>query len=139
MSWLAGHGGRVIIPSAGNLALSATGWMVDYHADTIDVSNFKGVGWASYLGGVPDIDIRIDAIWDTTEDPFSPAVNLQPGESVSLQLHLDPGDANRFYDIEDGVITEILNEQAVRDTIRYSIMVKASAYFASVTIGTPSG
>lgn len=130
--WMRGDGGQV---TAAGMDLSATAWYVDYHADTIDISNFKGFGWASYLAGVPDIDVRVDAVWDTVENPFA-ANRLEIGVEINLNLYVARGNANERYNMM-GMITEILNEQAVRDTVRYSFMAKVSAYSKAVTVIVP--
>jgi len=130
--WMRGDGGQVTVAGTD---LSATAWYIDYLTDTIDVSNFKGFGWAAYLAGVPDIDVRVDAVWDTIENPFTPN-RLAIGIEVNLILFVERSVASEKYSMQ-AMITEILNEQAVRDTVRYSFMAKVSAYLKAVTVVVP--
>jgi hypothetical protein len=135
MAWIAGHSGSVTFAG---VAMTATGWMVDWHTDVVDVSSFKGFGWGGYLAGVPDYDVRVDCIYDTTEDPFGPVIQLLPGSSIAAVLYQDSTIAGARYSFSEIQVIEVSMEDAVRDTVRYSVVGKASAYYSTVSILTPS-
>lgn len=140
MPWISGQSGKVIVGAVlgvGGISLSATNWSIDWRCDVVDVSNFNGMGWGGFIDGVPEFDVRVDAIYETSENPFGLGVPLIPGNSVSLILHMDPTIAGAYYRMDDVVVIDVTMENAVRDTVRYSISGKSSAYYSTALITYP--
>lgn len=139
MAWLAGHGGSVLLGDlTTSISLSATNWMIDWVCDTVDVSNFNGQGWGAYMDGVPEFNLRVDAVFDPVEDPFGGANAVVPGETISCVLYMDEEVAGSYYEFSDVVVMDVTMEQGIRDTVRYSFTGKASAYTAAADVTPPN-
>jgi hypothetical protein len=78
----------------------------------------------------------VDAFWDTLEDPFG-VLELHPGEFVAMVLYVNVDDLTARFAFPQALITDVSNEEAVRDTVRYSIVGKASAYAQAAAVKVP--
>lgn len=137
--WIAGHEGAVLVGPANNpVDLSATNWLVDWRCNTVDVSNFKGFGWGAYLDGVPDFNIRIEALWDSAENPFvANAPGVIPGDQIRAVLYLTRNDAVQRWLFPNILVQQVMSASAVRDTVRYTIVGQGSAYTAAFEVTRP--
>jgi len=126
--FVSGVAGRVFVNT---VQLSVSNWSVDFRVDNIDVSVMNGSVWSDTIDGVPDFDIRFDAVYLPEENPFNAlGANITVGyyaECIFWITHNGGVGADRWK-FPNVLITDVTNEKGVRDTVRYSVMGKGSAY-----------
>lgn len=115
-------------------------WSINVKVDEIDVSNFEGLGYVDYIGGLWEADISFDAI-----HPGGAAVsytNLYPGAIVPATFYLDSGSAihvrtvagiatasNRSFSFGNMLLTSVSIEAETRSFIRFSATAKNCGLF----------
>lgn len=137
--WVSGTSGSVTVNT---IVLSVTNWSVDWRTDNLDVSYMgQGTLWADFIDGVPDYDIRMDCIYKADENPFGAAQGpnqITIGSTANATLWITSGEGGLHrYVVPNLLITDVSSEGSVRDTIRYSITAKGSAYSAAATVKVP--
>lgn len=111
----------------GATTMHATRFTVAWKVDEFDVTTFANYGGGQYASGISDWDLSFDAFYDTSDNPFSNAVNIVPGAqlAVRVQFNRNLGNNPGWY-FPNVLFLTVNNDSSVRDVIRYSVTAKAS-------------
>lgn len=130
MAILSGYAGFVEMAVVGSslVSLQVTRWTVDWRVDAIDTSCLRNHGWGIYTPGVTDFDVSLDAIYDTTDDPFVPAgsLSISPGSTFRAKLSLVEANATLVFDFPRVLVMEVRIDDSIRDVLRYSVRGRAN-------------
>lgn len=139
MGAVAGYLARVRINSTN---LRASRWSVAWKVDEFDTTTFENFGMGQYTPGLLDFDISFDAFYDPLDNPFQPALSLQPGLYASLQIIYDKTGllSTGTWVFPNVLLCTVNNDTSPRDVIRFSVTAKASGYtLAQAAFSLPSG
>ena len=112
-------------------------WTLSWRADIFDATNMgqpldvtAPTGGAGYAGGIMDVDVSLDAFYETGDDPFDTGAGtgacFVPGQIVACTLDLDTDDtiSTRSFELDNVLVVTARNDASVRDITRVSLTGK---------------
>jgi len=81
---------------------------------------------SGHLPGFTDLDISLDAFWETSIELFADPPFLKPGNYVRVDIELVAGDALQSWNIIDVLILDCTMDSETRGVVKYSVSGKAS-------------
>jgi len=115
----------------GTSVLTAKKWSVTPKTDALDITNFEGVGYGDYIGGIIDADISIEFDWDSAADSYANPPNLAPTAIVGpVKLYVNTT-ASAFWNFPLALVVEAPQNAEVRGLITGSVTMKSKGTYTA--------
>lgn len=137
MAYRAGFAGKVVVNTSTTLAVKS--WKASASAMALDTTDTASGGYQTFITGLKNLAVTIEAIWDPTTDPYSQTPVLSEGSLVACSLFANAGDTNPVYKmlatpVGSGLYIEKVDvDLTVEGLVKFTISGKSSGIY------TPAG
>lgn len=125
MAFLHGYNGLVRFkPNTGPaFSFQIHRWMSNLMTNAIDVTNFRYYGGGGWAASVVDAEFNVDAIYDTTTNPYLDTSLIVPGIVTELHLYLQTSPPLVWL-WPRVIVFNLRHTHAVRDVSRWSMVMR---------------
>lgn len=104
-----------------NLVFYAKKWTATPKSQKLETTDFETAGFGTYLGGIVDLDVEIEAVYDVGSAPLATAF-VPGGNAINVKLYLNDT-TGPFFNIP----LLFIEESAVSAEVRGLVEIKIKA------------
>lgn len=119
MAAFSGSKGKV---SIGGTFLHASRWVITTRISEVDITVANNSGSMDFTSDLPRVDIQLELVYDTVDNPFAPPLKIVPGkkfQNMTIYFDLKAGAMPQMF-IDQGLWTGFELTGSVRDAIRFN-------------------